>query len=1045
MALRDPVNTQLSVDSDPVAPLDRYVEQNHIISLSSRNDVSADAMAGPQDARRRSTRELKADAKEAAQHDIEKLPAKSSSGSRSRNELDQIESEIYKRVDSLNLSKGRDSSYSSMSSMDSLSCSSMPSADWEEELKQYENSMPPDIRLEYIDVLILYCEEDRKEAQKFQKHLREEIPLSNGPIKTLLYDDSEMQAISASMIGHLEKVVQRSTYVFIFMTKNFIDDKWCEFSSESCLMEAITNPLKQWCVVPVYTEKRNTSFRVPMGLNTLKGINYYNNDRFYKNGVARLIGDKIYVRIKANEEHKIKQKKWLEEHKREQAVLKEKQRRVEETQKAMTQQLLDWLDKETRRLIHAGILPDFLPHSSSESEISSHASSIPHSSSSNSLKPIHPQSPAVAAYFQDLLAQQKQYNWNSNNYSPQQVRIIEQVYGGYGHFPPGPSSASYNQNYHHVKRSTSQTSADMGPSAEFVLRTETGDFPVSVPSVLIDKIKNEPEDKKQMFVIQYLEEFRKQQLQVNQSEVASQNRAASNPGSRSQEVPYNSQTQSNPGILLPNFHDLSLHSDRTSIPANSSIYSQPLQTGVSGHDMSSQNPTRPSLRSNYMDGNSSNFPGGGNIPNQSLLEQDAGSSLESSRNQSMSSRQEHVYQTAKSTVKETQSDSGSDDESPKNKKKSKGKGKQVVHIHKTYIYQPGTVQIGDHNVVQEQGIEQENSEGEDGESFSKVSQLPYTDTKTMNTDNQHNSNSEEKQKMKKVEIETGSETHGEMQDQPGSSGASSSCNVDAAPSTVNKLHSTISEKYPATQKKSTPGGLKMKEEIEEAQEVFPDEKNIDSVFNSVKKFENSSKFDESCEHGMEDKNSQFEGSVNFNSSSSEKSSSLKRKEIPTGESTPMKQTGSPRPVAAVSPFSPKVNDDDSDDNCDNTDPKTVVHSKLSGTSESVLRQGEDTEQTYVKLAWQPTSQKQTEQFQRNSPVQLLTKARVSDNSSNGAFTRAKFTDPQNLFFSKNNACKTVYHHEEGKSGKLRQEVTLGTDPLSRETQEGMVESYGTPV
>jgi hypothetical protein len=58
--------------------------------------------------------------------------------------------------------------------------------------------------------------------------------------------------------------------------------------------------------------------------------------------------------------------------------------------------------------------------------------------------------------------------------------------------------------------------------------------------------------------------------------------------------------------------------------------------------------------------------------------------------------------------------------------------------HKTYIYQPGTVQIGDHNVVQEQGTEQENCEGEDGESFSKDSQLPDTDNKTMNTDNQHN-------------------------------------------------------------------------------------------------------------------------------------------------------------------------------------------------------------------------------------------------------------------------------------------------------------------
>lgn len=238
--------------------------------------------------------------------------------------------------------------------------------------------------------------------------------------------------------------------------------------------------------------------------------------------------------------------------------------------------------------------------------------------------------------------------------------------------------------------------------------------------------------------------------------------------------------------------------------------------------------------------------------------------------------------------------------------------------------------------------------------------------------------------------------------------------------------------------------LKIKEEeIEEAREVFPDEKNNDSELFSGKTFEN--KFDESCENVRNEKNSQFEGSVNFKSSSSEKSSSLKTKEMPIGESSPIqKRVGVARPVAAVSPFTPK---DDSDDNCDNTDPKTVVKSKLSN-SNLQSSQGADSEQTFVKGVYSelnhtpPTSKQHTEQMQRSLPPQMLTKSSEPDNSGNYPFSRARFTDPNALFYTPN---ARIVSNEGESSGPGRREVTLGNDPLSRDTQEGMVQCYGTPV
>lgn len=468
-------------------------------------------------------------------------------GGTGRDVIDQVASEIRSKVEIMSINKGEDSSYSSMSSGD-ISVSSMPSADWEAELETYKGEMPPEIRMGYIDVLILYCEEDRAAAERFKSHLINEIEVADGPVLTLLYDDAEMQSICGSKIQHLAKGVERSTYVFIFMTKNFIDDKWCEFSSESCLMEAITNPAKQWCVVPVYTEKRNSSFRVPMGLNTLKGINYYNNDKFYRNGVSRLIGDKISVRKQANEQHKIKQKKWLEEYKRKQINLKEQQERIARIEEAKTQQLIDWLEGETKRLIRNGVLPDFVHHSSSESDISSGNRSLSHSSSSSSLKPFHTQHPAVELYFKKLLAQQYCYGNNEQNYSANELSIIQQMYGQnspltpgswnhcsppvmnqfqsyspdrirQGFFPPISTSVSYGQqNPHQVKRSQSQASADMGPSTEFKLHTETGDVQVEVPSALFEKIKAKSDNEQQKCVRAYLQQM--EQVRNQQSPVA---------------------------------------------------------------------------------------------------------------------------------------------------------------------------------------------------------------------------------------------------------------------------------------------------------------------------------------------------------------------------------------------------------------------------------------------------------------------------------------------------------------------------------------------
>ncbi|XP_061167484.1 uncharacterized protein LOC133176366 isoform X2 [Saccostrea echinata] len=176
-------------------------------------------------------------------------------------------------------------------------------------IDQYRDRMTSEEKIGYYDVMILYAEDDRELAESYKEHLQNDIMLEGGRrVTAVLYDDQELVSLAGSKIKSLDFCFQRCTFAFIYLTKKFCQCEWSTLSSEECLMESIYNPKKKWCVVPVYTVSRaKADFKIPMGLNALKGVNFYNNDDFYRRGLRRLIGDKVSVRLNHNSEHFRKQ------------------------------------------------------------------------------------------------------------------------------------------------------------------------------------------------------------------------------------------------------------------------------------------------------------------------------------------------------------------------------------------------------------------------------------------------------------------------------------------------------------------------------------------------------------------------------------------------------------------------------------------------------------------------------------------------------------------------------------------------------------------
>ncbi|KAL4228194.1 Transmembrane emp24 domain-containing protein 7 [Mactra antiquata] len=1020
------LSSQVSMDADPSPPSRNLcVNADYPRTLGQTHDLSVDAIVGPEDSGTgfHGSMGVPRDQRQPVNQ-----PSQTSRNlSQPRPEVRTFNPDRLKESEPGFSSFGtNDSSYSSMGS---IGASSLPSDDWKDELKLYEDKMPPAIRMGFLDVLILYHEDDRPAAEKFRQHLMSDIKVENGPIKTMLYDDEEMVAICGSLIGHLDQAVQRSTYVFIYMTKTFVSDKWCEFQSESCLMEAITNPYKMWCVVPVYTEKRNKSFRVPMGLNTLKGINYYNDDQFYRKGVARLIGDKINVRIQADKDHAIEQKKWLEDYKRKQLMHEEKKRRVVMYEENKTREAEEWVQKETEKLIRMGVLPQAIHHSASDSDMIRHPPVLHHSHSVNTLKPVQPQNSAVREYFNELLHQQQAEGYNYQNYSQEQLENIERVFCreqpaktaptkehliskfpyGQALIPPVERSAAYSQHQPAVNRTVPESNAGIKPP----VRSLNSDEPVELPIELIKGIQHLSIDEQEKLKQEYFQQVREvhqqqqnqqqqqnyQQQQLQQQQYQQQQQQLQQQQHHHQQLqqyqqqqqqfqqlqqqrgmqsPRNSQPLSNhsqdsvhkdmPDSLSTHGTDTNLSSsslgptmpafDQLNSTSSSSSASSignenwvrsgsvPLSQNTSAHSHERHPPNVSSqgYQQASVDGSRSLLPG--NLPNNSLLdwsnETDGGPSPPPHKHLSAPlSGGPAQYE----NVKNTQiSDKDVDKSTSKTGARKKEKVVKRVTIN---VYNAGNVQIGDHNLLNKNTINQASDDTDDDED-DVIASPDIKRADITNTANPAASNP----MMKKVEIPSGTSSHAELGTQVGNG----PCTVDAAPSTVvtpvstspeiqnnDKIGVTGASHLTSAKATSLPqqqitGAVTKEREPKESTSSPKNDDSQSSTKSTVKSFN-------------------FENSVNMYSSESEKPSVQSiQKEIPS-LSSPEKTINKCKPqVAKISPIihpvakiSPMVHDPPNE-NEDVTCEKTVVDSEYTARKVPIdfNEQSDDQDQTCVK-------------------------------------------------------------------------------------------------
>ncbi|XP_059159406.1 uncharacterized protein LOC131943349 [Physella acuta] len=164
------------------------------------------------------------------------------------------------------------------------------------EYLRYLFLFPDELREDNIDILIINAENDSNAARSFKKHLEKDIIVHvNGMTlqpRVKLLEDFRI----GSSLEYLDFAFSKTLYVFLYVTKEFCSCTWSLLKGQACLVEAIQDKEKKWCVIPVHTKSRkNQDYKLPMMLGSLRPINYWVDDidQFYSEGVRKLLDSRI--------------------------------------------------------------------------------------------------------------------------------------------------------------------------------------------------------------------------------------------------------------------------------------------------------------------------------------------------------------------------------------------------------------------------------------------------------------------------------------------------------------------------------------------------------------------------------------------------------------------------------------------------------------------------------------------------------------------------------------------------------------------------------
>ncbi|KAL4225828.1 hypothetical protein ACF0H5_013817 [Mactra antiquata] len=158
--------------------------------------------------------------------------------------------------------------------------------------------------LQFFDAAVVYDERDFNEAVKFRDQIMSVLKPQFGDDLRIELFDSESFAQSKIMV--VKDVIDRCSVVLLYLTPNFDSPELNLFVEESIAItrlgynkpkSGLLDHQSKWVLKPVQTEPlHNRRYSVPMGLSSLKGINWYDKSSYTLHQIETIFKDAINVR-----------------------------------------------------------------------------------------------------------------------------------------------------------------------------------------------------------------------------------------------------------------------------------------------------------------------------------------------------------------------------------------------------------------------------------------------------------------------------------------------------------------------------------------------------------------------------------------------------------------------------------------------------------------------------------------------------------------------------------------------------------------------------
>lgn len=172
----------------------------------------------------------------------------------------------------------------------------------EAKFKECIEFMPPQLKYNNFEIILLYNKEDHEQAIHFQRQVESYCTVTVAGVgykpKVMLEEDFVQNNDPVTL---WDQIYEKALYVFLFVTKSFCEKGSDLFKSHSFLMKSLKD--KKYIVVPIYSENGETRdkkrYDLPMALAALRGIDFWDK-KFFLKAVQRLLEANLHRFLQMN-------------------------------------------------------------------------------------------------------------------------------------------------------------------------------------------------------------------------------------------------------------------------------------------------------------------------------------------------------------------------------------------------------------------------------------------------------------------------------------------------------------------------------------------------------------------------------------------------------------------------------------------------------------------------------------------------------------------------------------------------------------------------